>query len=90
MCRVSQDAGESCDIVVIGKSHKMLSAVNAPILWSELAVQGMCDFKKIHAIEAGIKSFITFVIRATVKHFIIDNLVIISEKNFSNQGKIGL
>ena len=53
MCRVSQDTGESCDIVVVSKSHKMLSAVNAPILWSKLAVQGMCDFKKIHAIEAG-------------------------------------
>ena len=90
MSFVCQDAGKSCDVVVICKCHQMFPTVNAPWISPELAVQRMGDLEQIHGIEAGVQALVTFIICAAVKHFIIDDNIIITKKNFTNQCKIRL
>ena len=50
----------------------------------------MGDLEQIHGIEAGVQALVTFIICAAVKHFIIDDNIIITKKNFTNQCKIRL
>ena len=87
MVLVRQNACDSCDIMIIHKCHEMLSAVNTPLFRSELTVQGMCDLEQIHAVETGINSLIAFIIRATVKHLIIDDQIVVTKEDFSDQCK---
>ena len=64
--------------------------VNAPWISPELAVQRMGNLEQIHGIEAGVQALVTFIICAAVKHFIIDDNIIITKKNFTNQCEIRL
>ena len=50
----------------------------------------MGNLEQIHGIEAGVQAFVTFIICAAVKHFIIDDNIIITKKNFTNQCEIRL
>ena len=73
MLFVGQNACQSGHIVVIDKGHKMLAAVNTPLVGSVLAVERMGDLKHIHRIKAGEYTLVAFIIGAAMQHFIIYN-----------------
>ena len=50
----------------------------------------MCNLEHVHTVEAGVNSLVAFVICAAVQHFVIDDLVVIAEEDFSDQGEIRL
>ena len=66
----------------------MFSTVNAPLFRSVLTVQRVRDLKHVHAVEAGINTFIAFIVGAAVQHFVIDDLIVVPEENLSDQGKV--
>ena len=59
---VLQNAGCPRHIVVVHKTEKMRPPVEAPVLRAELALQGMVDFKQVHAVETGVETLIAFVV----------------------------
>ena len=87
MILVRQDTCDTCDIMIIYKCHQMLSTINTPLLRSELAIQGMCDLKHVHTVEAGENSFVALVVCTAVKHLIIYDQVVVTEENFTDQCK---
>jgi len=66
----------------------MFSAVNAPLFRSVLTIQRVRNLKHVHAVEAGINTFIAFIVGAAVQHFVIDDLIVVPEENLSDQGKV--
>ena len=88
MVLIGQNAGDSCYIMIIDKGHQMLSAVNAPLFRTVLAIQRMSDLEHIHTVETGVDSFVALIIRTTVEHFIIYDQIIIAEQYLADQSKI--
>ena len=74
--------------MIVHKIHQMLAPIETPLFRTVLAVQGVCDFKHIHAVETGINAFITFIVCAAVEHFVIYNQVIVSEQYFADVEQI--
>ena len=85
---VGQDTCNSGYIVVVNKRHQMFSAVNAPLFRSVLTIQRVRNLKHVHAVEAGINTFIAFIVGAAVQHFVIDDLIVVPEENLSDQGEV--
>ena len=87
MLFVGQDRGQPGDVVVVRERHQMLAPVNAPLLRTVLAVQGVCDLEHVHAVEAGVKSLVTLIIRAAVQHLVINDQVVVAEEHLADQGE---
>ena len=87
MLLVGQDRGQPGDVVVVCERHQMLAPVNAPLLRTVLAVQGVCDLEHVHAVEAGVKPFVALIIRAAVQHLVIDDQVVVAEEHLADQGE---
>ena len=74
--------------MVIYECHQMLAPVDTPLFRAKLTIQGMGDFKKIHIVKTGEQPFVTFIVRAAMEHFIIDDLIVVPKQNFPNESEV--
>ena len=70
------------------KREHMFSSVKSPILRSELAKQGVHNFKHIHAVKTGMQAFIALIISGGMQHAIIYQSVIVPMKHFTKKIKL--
>ena len=88
MLLIRQYAGNSRYIVVIHKRKKMFSFVQSPVFRPELPHQRMIDLKHIHAVKAGMKSLITFIVCSGMQHPVVHHLVIIPMEHLAHEEKL--
>ncbi len=74
------DAG---NVMIVHKSIKMLSAVQAPVFAAELPVYGMGDLKHIHIVKAGEQALIALIICHAVQHLIVHPLIVVAVQRFA-------
>ena len=66
----------------------MLSTVNAPVLIAELAVQAVADLVHVVAVEAGVESFVTFIIGDGVTFLIAHPHVVIAVECLAHEDEL--
>jgi len=64
--------------VIVHKAEQVFTLIECPVVRSELAQQGVVDLKHIHAVEAGIKSFVALIVGHRVQHGIVHPLIVIA------------
>ncbi len=88
MALIVKDTCDSCHIVVVNEREQMLLFVKRPVLRAELPQQGVDDLKQIHGIEAGMQTFIAFVVGYRVKHGIVHQLIVIAVECLADKEKV--
>ncbi len=66
----------------------MFSFIQGPLFRTKLTHERVYNFKHIHAVEAGMESFITLIVSSRMKHGIIYQHLIVSMKHFSYHEEI--
>ena len=89
MLLIDQDARDPRHIMVIHEVHQMFAPIDTQLFRSVLAVQRVRDLKQVHAVETGEDSFITLIICTAVEHLVVDDQIVVSKEDLSDQSEPG-